>query len=216
MTAKDSGVRTINAKRNIIYGLLQVIVSIILPFITRTILIYRFGVEYLGLSGLFTSVLSVLSLMELGFGTAVVYSMYKPVAEDDTDQICAYLFYYRSIYRVIGLVILVIGLTLMPFLKWLVHDPVMPGGLNLHICYLIFLTDTVISYLLYGYMTAIPTAYQRRDILSKVNIGMSLLQCAVRSLLLVASSSFYVYLISIPALTVLRNLVNARGSAPRA
>ena len=190
--------------------MLQVVVSMILPFITRTILIYRFGVDYLGLNSLFTSVLSVLSLMELGFGTAVVYSMYKPAAKGDTDQICAYLSYYRSIYRVIGLVILALGCILMPFLNQLIHDPTLPGGLNLYTCYLIFLTDTVISYLLYGYMTAIPTAYQRRDILSKVDMCMSLLQCLVRSMALLFCSSFYCYLFSLPAVTVLRNLVTAR------
>ena len=210
MTEKNIGGRTLNAKRNIIYGFLQVVISRILPFITRTVLIYRFGVDYLGLNSLFASVLSVLSLMELGFGTAVVYSMYKPAAEDDTDQLCAYLSYYRKVYRIIGLTILVVGLLLMPFLNQLIHDTELPGGLNIYICYLIFLSDTVISYLLYGYLTAIPTAYQRRDILSKVDIGIGVLQCSVKVLLLLVSSNFYVYLISIPALTIVRNLVTAR------
>lgn len=210
MAAKHDGGRTVNAKRNIIYGLFQVVVSRVLPFITRTILIYRFGVDYLGLNSLFASILSVLSLMELGFGTAVVYSMYKPAAEGDTDQICAWLSYYRRIYRVIGFAVLAAGLLMMPFLRGLVHDPALPGGLNLYVCYLIFLCDTVISYLLYGYMTAIPMAFQRRDILSKVDMGMSLLQCAVKSALLLASSNFYAYLVSIPVLTVVRNLVTAR------
>ena len=100
------------------------------------------------------------------------------------DQICAYLSYYRKIYRINGIVILVVGLILMPFLKYLVHDPSLPGGLNLYVCYLIFLFDIVISYLLFGYMTSIPAAYQRRDIISKVDMVMNLLQCAVKSLLL--------------------------------
>ena len=199
--------RTINAKRNILFGFFQVVVSQILPFITRTILIYRFGVDYLGLNSLFTSVLSVLSLMELGFGTAVIYSMYKPAAEGDTDQICAYLAYYRSIYRVIGLTILALGLALMPFLNHLIHDSAMPGGLNLYICYLIFLIDTIISYLLYGYMMAIPAVYQRRDILSKIDMGMSLLQCTVKSMALLFCSSFYFYLLTMPLITVIRNMV---------
>ena len=191
MTAKKNGGRTVNAKRNILYGLLQVMVSQILPFITRTILISRFGVDYLGLNSLFASVLSDLSLMELGFGTAMIYSMYKPAAEGDTDQLCAYLSYYRSIYRVIGMSILGIGLLLMPFLHRFVHDSTLPGGLNLYACYLIFLVDSVISYLLFGYMTAIPMAFQRRDILSKVGMGMSFLQCAVKSMALLFCGSFY-------------------------
>lgn len=206
---KNNGGRTVNAKRNILYGLLQVTVSLILPFITRTVLIYCFGVDYLGLNSLFSSVLSVLSLMELGFGTAVVYSMYKPAAEGDIDQLCAYLAYYRKIYRFIGLIILTFGLILMPFLNFFIHDKELPGGLNLYICYVIFLGDSVISYLLYGYMTAIPTAFQRRDVLSKVNIGMSFIQCVIKTMLLISSKNFYFYLISIPVCTVIQNLINA-------
>ena len=181
----------------------------ILPFVVRTILIYRFGVEYLGLNSLFTSVLSVLSLMDLGFGTAVVYSLYKPAAEGDTDLICAYLTFYRRIFRYVGLAILLAGLAVMPFLKGLVRDPVLPGDLNLYACYLIFLWNTVISYLLYGYLTAIPTAFQRKDLLSRVEIGMSLLGCVVRICILLSSRNFYWYLLAMPVLTVLRNLMIA-------
>lgn len=209
MSNNEYSGRVKKAKQNILYGFLQVIVSKFLPFITRTILIYRFGVDYLGMSSLFASILSVLSLMELGFGTAVVYSMYKPAAEDDTDQICAYLSYYWKIYHFIGLAILAVGLVLIPFLNQLIHDPVLPGELNLYICYLIFLGNAVISYLLYGFMTAIPLAYQRRDILSKVDIVLSVLQCSVKIIVLLTSSNFYMYLLSIPALTVIRNLVTA-------
>lgn len=201
--------RTINAKRNIVFGLLQVIVSIVLPFIVRTILIYRFGIDYLGLNTLFTSILSVLSLMELGFGTAVVFSLYKPVAEKDSVLICAFLSYYRKIYRIIGLAILGVGLALIPFLIQLIHDSSLPGELNLYVCYLIFLGNTVISYLLYGYMTAIPIAYQRKDILSKIDIGISVLSSTVWSVLLLESKNFYLYLFSIPVITVIHNLVNA-------
>ena len=130
--------RTDNVKRNISYGIMHTAVSLVLPFIVRTILIYRFGVDYLGINSVFASVLEVLSVMELGFGTAIVYNMYKPVAEGDTGQICAYLSYYRRIYRIIGLMILAAGLLIIPFLKVLVKDPELPGGLNLYACYFIF------------------------------------------------------------------------------
>ncbi len=201
--------RTINTKRNIIYGIIQVIPSQIFPFIIRTIVIYRFGVDYLGLNSLFASILNVLSLMELGFGTAVVYSLYKPVAEGDTDQVCAYLGYYRKAYRVIGVAVAVIGIVILLFLKYLIHDPVIPGDLNLYTCYLIFLSDAVISYLLFGYMTAIPTAYQRRDILSRVDMGMSVLKCLLQSALLLTGRNFYLYLLTIPVVTIIRNLIVA-------
>ena len=191
------------------YGFMQVLVSQLLPFVVRTILIYKFGVDYLGLNSLFKSILSVLSLMELGFGTAVVYSMYRPVADGDADQICAYLSYYRRIYHFVGVAILCIGVLLMPFLRFLVMDPVLPGNLNLYVCYLVFLSESVISYLLFGYMTAVPTAYQRRDILSRVGMVSDVLACVMKSVILLCSDSFYIYLISIPVITVVRNLMIA-------
>ena len=200
---------TVNSKRNIIYGLIQVVIKQILPFIVRTILIYHFGVEYLGLNSLFISILSVLSLMELGFGSAIVYSMYKPVANGDVSQICAYLTYYRKIYRFVGLAVLGIGLLLMPFLKYLVQDPTLPGNLNIYFCYLIFLGNSVISYLLFGYMTAIPTAYQRQDLLSRIDIGIAVLKCALQSVILLTSNNFYLYLIAGPLITIIHNLTNA-------
>ena len=207
MIVRKNRGRTANVKRNIIYGMLQIAVSRAFPFCVRTIVIYRFGIEYLGLSGLFTSVLSTLSLMELGFGTAVVYSMYKPVAEGDTVLICAYLRYYRKIYRFIGIAILIVGLLLMPFLHKLVRDPVLPGGLNLYVCYLIFLGNAVIGYLLYGYMSAIPTAYQRRDILSRIDMGCALFGSVIKIFILLSSNSFYLYLVCMPFITITNNLI---------
>ena len=207
MIVSETSGRTANVKRNIIYGMVQIAVSRVFPFCIRTIVIYRFGIEYLGLTGVFTSVLSTLSLMELGFGTAIVYSMYKPVAEGDTGLICAYLKYYRKIYRFIGMAILMVGLCLMPFLRNLVHDPVLPGGLDLYVCYLIFLGNAVIGYLLYGYITAIPTAYQRRDILSRIDMDCSLFGSAIKVFILLSSNSFYLYLICMPLITIVNNLV---------
>lgn len=206
---KERSGRTANVKRNIVFDLIQFTVSHLLPFIVRTVLIYRFGVDYLGLNSLFASILSVLSLMDLGFGTAVVYSLYKPIADGDTDLICAYLTHYRRIYRYVALAILLAGIAVMPFLKELIKDPSLPGGLNIYICYLIFLGNTVISYLLYGYLTVIPTASQRKDILSRIGIVMSLLGCMVRIFILLSCENFYLYLLAMPALTVLHNLMIA-------
>jgi len=199
--------RTANVKRNIIYALIQVIVSQLLPFAVRTVIIYRFGVEYLGLNSLFTSILSVLSLMELGFGTAVVFSLYKPVAEGNTKLICAYLSYYRKFYRIIGLVVLLVGLSLMPFLRHLVADPEMPGELNLYYCYLVFLGNSVISYLLFGYITAIPVAFQRRDIISRIGIGIALFKSVIQVIVLFVCTNFYIYLFTLPVTTIIQNTV---------
>lgn len=88
--------RTQNATRNIVFGVILKIYQILLPFIMRTAMIYLMGVEYLGLNSLFTSILQVLNLAELGVGSAMVYSMYKPIAENDKLTICALLKLYKN------------------------------------------------------------------------------------------------------------------------
>ena len=93
--------RTKNAFRNIIFGFINNIVSILFPFLTRTALIYVLGVRYVGLGSLFTSLLGVLNLTEAGIGSALVYQMYKPVAEGDIRKVNALYRYYRMCYRVI-------------------------------------------------------------------------------------------------------------------
>ena len=91
--------RSQNAVRNIKVGMISNAVNLLLPFLSRAVFIRTLGAEYLGVNSLFTSVLSVLSLTELGFSSAVVFSMYKAIAEDDTQSINALLYFYRKVYR---------------------------------------------------------------------------------------------------------------------
>ena len=193
-----------------IYSLLNRCVSLLLPFIVRTILIYRFGTLYLGMNSLLTSIFQVLNLAELGFGSAVVYSLYKPMAEGNIDTVCAYLSTYRKIYRIIGLVILAAGLALMPFFPYLLRGQTVPGDMDVFIWYLIFLADAVASYLLFGYKSAIPSALQRNDLLCRVDtvvlIGRSMVQIAF----LLLTDNFYFYLLTSLCFTVLRNFLVSR------
>ena len=161
--------RTRNVGRNAVFGYIYRLFSLLVPFIVRTLVIYRFGAEYLGLNSLFASVLNVLNLADFGFGTAIVYSLYRPVAEGDTETVCAYLGTYKKLYRIIGCAILAVGILIMPFLPNLIKDSVIPGNLDLYIWYGIFLVNASVSYLLYGYKTAIPSALQRNDMLSRID-----------------------------------------------
>ena len=86
--------RTKNATRNMTFGWMKSIFSLLIPFVTRTAMIYVLGIQYLGLKSLFHSILNVLNLAELGVGSAMVFSMYKPIAEDDTKKICALMRMY--------------------------------------------------------------------------------------------------------------------------
>lgn len=198
--------RVINTKKNILGGMLNRIVMLLLPFLTRTAIIYTFGAEYLGLNSLFAAILNVLALAELGVGSAMVFSMYKPMAEGDDDTVCALLNLYRKIYRIIGSVILIVGLSLLPFLDKLIKgNP--PDAVNIYILYLIFLSNTVISYFLFAYKTSILTAAQHSYILSNISSVLSVISELTKLLMIVVFKDFYLYcLVGIP-FTVINNLV---------
>lgn len=202
--------RSRNVKRNIVFGLINRFFALLMPFIVRTVLIYRFGAEYLGMNSLFASIFQVLNLAELGFGTAVVYSLYSPIAKEDTDTVCAYLGTYRKIYRIIGCVILLSGLALMPSLPYLIRSSTAPGHMNLYAWYILFLLDAAISYLLFGYKTAIPSALQRNDLISRIDTVILMGRSFVQILFLLTSDNFYYYLLSSLFFTVLRNLLLSR------
>lgn len=142
--------KTKNAMRNIIFGMGLRLYQIIVPFLMRTAMIYFMGIEYLGLNSLFTSILQVLNLAELGVGSAMVYSMYKPIAEDDKDTICALLKLYKKYYFFIGLVIATIGIIITPMITKLINGEV-PGDINIYVLYILNLSATVITYWLYAY-----------------------------------------------------------------
>ena len=131
----------LNTIKGTVSGLFNKVVVTLLPFLMRTIMIYKMGTQYLGLSSLFSSILSMLSLAELGFGNALVYSMYKPIAENNVDEVCALLALYKKIYRIIGLFILGIGVLISPFLQHFIHGSI-PEDINLYLLYFIYLINT--------------------------------------------------------------------------
>ena len=200
--------RTRNAARNIAWGLIEKIVSIVLPFITRTVMIKVLGAEYLGLNSLFTSILSVLSISELGIGTAIVFSMYRPIAEDDNDTLCALLNTYKKVYHVIGSIILIAGLVITPYLPRLIHGD-HPADVNLYVLYFVYLFNTVISYFLYAYKAALFSAYQRRDLISKRAATVNFVGNLLMILMLLTVRNYYAYVVVIPLTTILTNLANA-------
>ena len=147
------------------------------------------GAEYLGLNGLFTSILGVLALADLGFGTAVVCSMYKPVADDDRELVCAYLRFYRRVYRWVGTAIFVIGLCLLPFLRVLVKGD-LPPELDLHVLYLIHLVNTAVGYFLFAYRGSVLNAYHRGDVMTNIHTFTSLAQYATVFLILFLTRNY--------------------------
>lgn len=200
--------RTKNATRNAIAGILNRIVGLLVPFVLRTALIKVLGEEYLGLSNLFSSLLQVLNLADLGFGTAITYSMYKPIAEHDDAKICALLMLYRKIYFAIGLIILILGLCLIPFLDYLIEGGY-PEGLNIVVLYLMYLFNTVCSYLFFAHRKSLMSAFQRSDIETTVNSIVQIILDVIKIALLFILKDYYIYVFFVPLTTLLSGLITA-------
>lgn len=186
--------RTRNATRNIVFGVSLKVYQILFPFLMRTAMIYFLGVQYLGLNSLFASILQVLNLAELGVGSAMVFSMYEPIACDNRTKICALMRLYRRYYRTIGLFIAVIGLLVLPAIPRLISGEV-PSDVNIYVLYLMNLTSTVLSYWLFAYKNSILQAYQRNDIISKVTLLTSSCQYIFQIGVLWLFKSYYLYIL---------------------
>ncbi|MBA2915959.1 oligosaccharide flippase family protein [Lactobacillus crispatus] len=194
--------RTTNSIKNIIFSLAFQLVTLILSFVNRTIFIWILGVNYLGISGLFSDILSMLSLADLGFGVALTYSMYDPLAKHDYVRLAGLINLYKKVYRIIALAVTVIGVALVPFLKYLIHlDKPIP---HITLYYLLFLANTVASYLVV-YKTSILTADQKEYKLNKYRSIFSILQTTFMTIFLWLTHNYTVYLCVQVAFTYMQN-----------
>lgn len=176
----------------------------------RTAMIYVMGMEYLGLNSLFTSILLVLNLAELGVGSAMVFSMYKPIAEKNEAEICKLLSLYRLYYRIIGIVIAVAGVILMPFIPSLISsDSKIPPDVNIYVVYVLNLISTVLSYWVFAYKQSLLNAHQRNDITSKVTMLTNTFQYLTQFTVILVTKSYYLYLVAAIVTQVLTNLLVA-------
>lgn len=200
--------RSRNATRNIIFGVILKIYQLVLPFAMRTITMYELGVKYLGLNSLFTSILQVLNLAELGVGSAMVFSMYKPIAQEDSKTICALMKLYKIYYRVIGLVVLAAGLVLLPFIPKLIAGDV-PDGINIYVLYLLNLLATVFTYWLFAYKNSILQAHQRQDVVSKVTIVTDTCKYILQIGMLFAFHNYYYYVCVLLLSQIFNNILTA-------
>lgn len=203
--------RTKNAGRNVVFGIIQKIYDMLAPFVIRTVMIYVMGVQYLGLNSLFASILQVLNLAELGVGSAMVYSMYKPIAEDDDEKVCMLLNLYRKYYRIIGSVILTLGLALTPFIEKLVKADTVPDDINLCVLYIMNLLSVVITYWAFAYKNSILYACQRTDMISKVSMIVSTIRYTIQIVVICAFKDFYLYTFVIIVSNFINNILAARA-----
>ncbi len=158
---------------NVTTGIGGYFLSTVLGFVHRYVFVKTLPLDYLGLRGLFGNIFKMLSLAELGIGTAIVYALYKPLAEHNEEQITALVQFYGKCYRRIGLFVGVIGLCLMPFLRFIIKTP--PNiKENLYLLYTLSLVTTVATYL-WGYRSTILTAAQKHYIVQGISYVQGLL-----------------------------------------
>lgn len=200
-----------NAINGTITGIIVKLVQIVFPFILRTVFIKTLGIDYLGLNSLFASILQVLNLAELGVSSALVFSMYKPIAEDDTIKICELMNLYKRYYRIIGCVILIIGLIIVPFLPHLIDGDI-PQDINLYIIYIMHLCATVLSYWLFSYRSALFSAHQRLDITNVISFFISLFTYATQVVCLLTVRNYYFYLLISIISQIVLNIIIAIAS----
>ncbi len=200
--------RTKNAVRGIGVGVINNILSVLLPFLTRTVIIYTLGIQYAGLNSLFNSVINVLNISELGIGGAISFSMYRPIQEGDDAKVCALLAFYRKCYRVIGIVTLIVGICILPFLDKLVTGE-RPADINLYVLYLVYLINNVLGYFLFAYKKVILSANQRYDVEVSISSVCIILQNIFQIGLIVLVQNYYVYVVIIPLFTLIGNIVSS-------
>lgn len=198
--------RTANSLRNISFSIFNQLLNVFLSFASRTAFIICLNVDYLGISGLFGDIFSMLCLADLGFGTAMTYSMYKPLAEKDYDKLAGLINFYKKVYRVIASAITIIGIALIPFLPYLVNTEATIPRLNLY--YILMLANVVSSYLVV-YKTSIISADQKTYLTTKYTSIFSIIRTICSIIFLFITHSYIVYLIIQVVFTYATNFFNS-------
>lgn len=189
----DNTSRTENFVKNTLIGIVMQVLALILSFISRTIFINMLGNEYLSINGLFSNILNMLSFVELGFGTALIYMLYKPVADKDIKKTQSIIKFYKKTYLIIGIVMFSLGIMIIPFMKYIVKE-VPDISENLILIYILFLISTCSSYF-FAHKSAIINANQKNYIISIYNQIGKLIQTVLQIIFLIVTRNYIIYLI---------------------
>ncbi len=198
--------RTSNAIKNTKYAIISKTVSLFLDFVSRTVFIYCLGSTYLGINGLYSEVLSALSFAELGFGTALIYAMYAPVANNNESTIIKLLDFYRKVYRIIAGIIATLGLLIVPFLQHIVKGADILTLSDLRLYFLIFLTNTVTSYFVtykYSYVNAL----QKNYLITNISTVISFVTVSLQIISIFIFRSFLIYLLTQTTIGLLSKII---------
>lgn len=197
--------RTKNTLLNAVGGILLKFVSMVLAFLTRTVFLKTLGIQYAGVSDVFTSILMILSFAEMGIGSAIVFALYKPIAEEDHKQIGKLINFYRKTYLVVAATVMTLGLLVIPFLGSLIKD--VPNIVeDIRLIYILYLINTASSYILV-YKSTFLTAAQKDYLVSKIRIIMTVVKTLGEAVLLLVFKNFIIYLIFGNIMILAQNIV---------
>ena len=199
--ASDSRIQ--NTTRNMTFATLSQVVTIILNLISRAVFVRVLSAEYMGISGLFSNVLGLLSLAELGIGTAITYSLYAPIKKDDREKIKSYMRLYKLTYWTIGAFIFLVGLALTPFIDSFIKER--PNIPNLEIIFILFVFQTSSTYF-FSYKTNFLTVTQNDYVLQQYRIFFSFFQVVFQIIYLLAFREYFGFLVIGIVLPFLNNV----------
>lgn len=199
--------RTVNSVKNLSTNVTGQILLMGFRFVSRTIFIHYLSVEYLGIDSLFSNILSMLALADLGISSALNYSLYKPVRNQDQEQIKKLMQYFKKIYLIIATTVLLLGLALVPFLHLIVNlDKTVP---NVHFYYVLMLLSVVMSYL-FVYRSALVIASQKEYLVTRITIFTQLLRISLQIVFLMIFQNFALYLAVPIVIEFIDNLIVSR------
>lgn len=196
--------RTKNSIKNIKTGIIVQIINKLLAFVVRTVFILCLGKEYLGINGLFTNILTLLSFSELGIGTAIIYSMYKPIADGDKEKIKSLMQLYKKSYYYIAMIIFLLGMMIVPFLSYIIKEPPRIKE-NIIFIYFLFILNTSSTYL-FSYKKSIIIAYQKQSIINLVDSVFYIFKSLVEIIILFLFKNYILYLIITILVPFLENI----------
>lgn len=183
--------RTKNSIKNTSVSFITNLLTIIIGLIAQAVFIKILGSEYLGINGLFSNIISLLGIVELGVGSAIIYHLYKPIVEEDIKKVKALMNFYKKCYTIIALIILTIGLMITPYLNLFIEEVTI--DINISLVYILFIIEIVCSYLL-SYKRSIINANQKNYLVNFIHIGYLVILNILEIIILVLTKNYYLYL----------------------
>ncbi len=199
--------RTEYSARNTSVAMIARVLAIVMGFITRVVFTHTLSEDYVGVNGLFTDILNVLALSELGIGTAITYALYKPIAEGDVEKQKSLMRMYRSFYRIVATFVLLAGLLVIPFMDVLIKNQQQVE--HLIFLYLMYLANSVISYLLI-YKRTLIDAYQLSYIGVLYQTLFLIIQNVIQMIVLLTTRNFVLFVSILIGCTICNNISISR------